>query len=216
MLRIHPARPPSPSIAGEPAHRLLTSPRVAEFSRASSSSGFDRRMSHARGSTRGKPPCADFRPAARLLRGLDGEAVLVPNVGLEPTLSCEDRILSPARPPSVRHWADVDLTLIPGLLLRSRIARGSRLCGVKSTSGFASWAALTRSSTSTLQLGTRRTPARLFAAVDGGDHLHPGTERYTIMAAAVELTLFGRCREWMAWGWQAAAPGGFNRSTRSV
>ena len=100
MLRIHPARPPGPSTAGEPTDRLLTCPRGAEFSRASSS-GFDRRMSHARGSTRGKPPCADVRPAARLLRGLDGEAVLVPNVGLELTPSCEDRILSPARLPSV-------------------------------------------------------------------------------------------------------------------
>ncbi len=35
-------------------------------------------------------------------------------------------------------------------------------------------------------------PARLSAAVDGGDHLHPGPEGYRIMAAAVELTLFER------------------------
>ena len=62
MLRIHPARPVGPSTAGEPADRLLTSPRGAEFSRASSSSGFDRRMRHSRGSARGKPPCAAVRP----------------------------------------------------------------------------------------------------------------------------------------------------------
>jgi lysophospholipase L1-like esterase len=35
-------------------------------------------------------------------------------------------------------------------------------------------------------------PARLSAAVDGGDHLHPGPEGYKIMAAAVDLTLFRR------------------------
>ena len=35
-------------------------------------------------------------------------------------------------------------------------------------------------------------PERLSAAVDGGDHLHPGPDGYKTMAAAVELTLFGR------------------------
>jgi hypothetical protein len=29
---------------------------------------------------------------------------LIPKVGLEPTPSCEDRILSPARVPSAWHW----------------------------------------------------------------------------------------------------------------
>lgn len=37
-----------------------------------------------------------------------------------------------------------------------------------------------------------RAPSRLSAAVDGGDHLHPGPEGYRIMAAAVDLKLFGR------------------------
>ncbi len=37
-----------------------------------------------------------------------------------------------------------------------------------------------------------KNPARLAAVVDGGDHLHPGPEGYRIMAAAVELTLFGK------------------------
>jgi lysophospholipase L1-like esterase len=37
---------------------------------------------------------------------------------------------------------------------------------------------------------TRR-PSRLSAATDGGDHLHPGPEGYKIMAAAVDLKLFG-------------------------
>jgi hypothetical protein len=36
-----------------------------------------------------------------------------------------------------------------------------------------------------------RRPSRLSAATDGGDHLHPGPERYKIMAAAVDLKLFG-------------------------
>jgi lysophospholipase L1-like esterase len=35
-----------------------------------------------------------------------------------------------------------------------------------------------------------RKPSRLSAAVDGGDHLHPGGEGYRIMAAAVDLQLF--------------------------
>ena len=35
---------------------------------------------------------------------------LVPKVGLEPTPSCEDRILSPARLPPGWYWAEVDLT----------------------------------------------------------------------------------------------------------
>jgi lysophospholipase L1-like esterase len=34
-------------------------------------------------------------------------------------------------------------------------------------------------------------PSCLSAAVDGGDHLHPGPEGYKIMAAAVDLNLFG-------------------------
>jgi lysophospholipase L1-like esterase len=37
-----------------------------------------------------------------------------------------------------------------------------------------------------------RKPSHLSAAVDGGDHLHPGPEGYKIMAAAVDLTLFGK------------------------
>jgi lysophospholipase L1-like esterase len=37
-----------------------------------------------------------------------------------------------------------------------------------------------------------RKPARLSVAVDGGDHLHPGPEGYKIMAASVDLTLFGK------------------------
>jgi len=37
-----------------------------------------------------------------------------------------------------------------------------------------------------------RRPSRLSSAADGGDHLHPGAEGYTIMAAAVDLKLFGR------------------------
>jgi lysophospholipase L1-like esterase len=37
-----------------------------------------------------------------------------------------------------------------------------------------------------------RRPSRLSAATDGGDHLHPGPEGYKIMAAAVDLKLFGR------------------------
>jgi lysophospholipase L1-like esterase len=37
-----------------------------------------------------------------------------------------------------------------------------------------------------------RRPSRLSDAVDGGDHLHPGAEGYRIMAAAVDLMLFGR------------------------
>jgi lysophospholipase L1-like esterase len=36
-----------------------------------------------------------------------------------------------------------------------------------------------------------RRPMRLSAAVDGGDHLHPGPEGYKIMAASVDLTRFG-------------------------
>ncbi len=35
-------------------------------------------------------------------------------------------------------------------------------------------------------------PSRLSSTTDGGDHLHPGAEGYTIMAAAVDLKLFGR------------------------
>ena len=35
-------------------------------------------------------------------------------------------------------------------------------------------------------------PANLSAAVDGGDHLHPGPEGYRIMAGAIELRLFGK------------------------
>jgi lysophospholipase L1-like esterase len=35
-----------------------------------------------------------------------------------------------------------------------------------------------------------RRPSRLSAAVDGGDHLHPGPEGYKIMAGAVDLKLF--------------------------
>jgi lysophospholipase L1-like esterase len=37
-----------------------------------------------------------------------------------------------------------------------------------------------------------RQPRRLAAAVDGGDHLHPGPEGYKIMAESVDLTLFGK------------------------
>jgi lysophospholipase L1-like esterase len=35
-------------------------------------------------------------------------------------------------------------------------------------------------------------PSRLSPAADGGDHLHPGARGYAIMAAAVDLKLFGR------------------------
>jgi lysophospholipase L1-like esterase len=35
-------------------------------------------------------------------------------------------------------------------------------------------------------------PSRLSAATDGSDHLHPGPQGYRIMAAAVDLKLFGR------------------------
>ena len=35
-------------------------------------------------------------------------------------------------------------------------------------------------------------PARLSAAVDGGDHLHPSAAGYRIMGEAVDLTLFTR------------------------
>jgi lysophospholipase L1-like esterase len=35
-------------------------------------------------------------------------------------------------------------------------------------------------------------PGRLSAAIDGGDHLHPGPEGYKIMAGAVDLALFGK------------------------
>ena len=35
-------------------------------------------------------------------------------------------------------------------------------------------------------------PASLAAAVDGGDHLHPGAEGYRVMAGVVELRLFGK------------------------
>jgi lysophospholipase L1-like esterase len=38
----------------------------------------------------------------------------------------------------------------------------------------------------------RRDPASLSAAVDGGDHLHPGPEGYEIMAASVDQKLFGK------------------------
>jgi hypothetical protein len=37
-----------------------------------------------------------------------------------------------------------------------------------------------------------RRPSRFSSATDGGDHLRPGAEAYTIMAAAVDLKLFGR------------------------
>jgi lysophospholipase L1-like esterase len=37
-----------------------------------------------------------------------------------------------------------------------------------------------------------RKPASLSAAVDGGDHLHPGPEGYKIMAASVDQKLFGK------------------------
>jgi lysophospholipase L1-like esterase len=33
-------------------------------------------------------------------------------------------------------------------------------------------------------------PARLAAAVDGGDHLHPGAKGYEIMADSIDLALF--------------------------
>ena len=36
---------------------------------------------------------------------------LMPKVGLEPTPSCEDRILSPARLPSPTHWKQVAVVL---------------------------------------------------------------------------------------------------------
>jgi lysophospholipase L1-like esterase len=36
----------------------------------------------------------------------------------------------------------------------------------------------------------REKPTRIRAAVDGGDHLHPGPEGYRIMAASVDLALF--------------------------
>jgi lysophospholipase L1-like esterase len=35
-------------------------------------------------------------------------------------------------------------------------------------------------------------PTRLSAAVDGGDHLHPGPDGYKIMAESVDLKLFGK------------------------
>jgi lysophospholipase L1-like esterase len=37
-----------------------------------------------------------------------------------------------------------------------------------------------------------QTPSRLSAAVDGGDHIHPGPEGYRIIADAVDLKLFDR------------------------
>jgi lysophospholipase L1-like esterase len=37
-----------------------------------------------------------------------------------------------------------------------------------------------------------RRPSRLSPAADGGDHLHPGARGYAIMAAAMDLKLFGR------------------------
>jgi hypothetical protein len=43
---------------------------------------------------------------------------LIPKVGLEPTPPCGDRILSPARLPSVWYWADIGLTQFSGILRR--------------------------------------------------------------------------------------------------
>ena len=37
-----------------------------------------------------------------------------------------------------------------------------------------------------------RNPSHLSAEADGGDHLHPGPEGYRIMAAAIDLELFGK------------------------
>ena len=39
-----------------------------------------------------------------------------------------------------------------------------------------------------------KSPSRLSAAVDGGDHLHPSAAGYRIMADAVDLALFGTAR----------------------
>ena len=55
---------------------------------------------------RGAPPRTADRPARRQLCGLDGQVVLVPKVGLEPTPSCEDRILSPECLPTVWCWIE--------------------------------------------------------------------------------------------------------------
>jgi hypothetical protein len=55
------------------------------------------------------------RLAPRPLRGLGGEADSIPNVGLEPTPTGEERILSPARLPSLWYWADVELTQFSGI-----------------------------------------------------------------------------------------------------
>lgn len=38
-------------------------------------------------------------------------------------------------------------------------------------------------------------PARLSAAVDGGDHLHPSAAGYRIMAESIDLALFGEARK---------------------
>jgi hypothetical protein len=71
-------------------------------------------------------------------------------------------------------------------------ARGDdgRWVGTKSTPGPAGRAVSTRSSISMPRPATP--PSRLSAAADGGDHLHPGHNGYTIMAGAVDLELFGK------------------------
>ena len=52
-------------------------------------------------------------------------------------------------------------------------------------------------------------PSRLSAAVDGGDHLHPGPDGYRIMAAAVDLKLFREKQTWATAGssatWRVSA-----------
>ena len=50
-------------------------------------------------------------PGASPLRGLVGEVALVPKVGLEPTPTCEDRILSPVRLPYSWYWEHVAVIL---------------------------------------------------------------------------------------------------------
>jgi lysophospholipase L1-like esterase len=46
-------------------------------------------------------------------------------------------------------------------------------------------------------------PARLSAAVDGGDHLHPSAAGYGVMADAIDLALF-----------EAPAPGARRKISR--
>ena len=72
-------------------------------------------------------PFVKFQVGRAIKQGTIHLQSLIPKVGLEPTRSCEDRILSPARLPFRSRGADTGLTQISGIFARSTIALGTDL-----------------------------------------------------------------------------------------